>query len=112
MLRFCSAVVVSFILSLDVAHAASFACNRARAPDERAICADRGLNDSDVRMATMFELLSGLFAMGQRGDMGEAQQRWLVARHACGGHVACLRKSYARRIGELRAIYDQIDKPI
>ncbi len=94
------------------ARAASFDCDRARTPDERAICADRSLNDMDVKLTTTYDLLAGLFAMGTRGDLQDAQRSWLKARHDCGGDRACLRRSYVRRQGELQKYYDGISKPI
>ena len=44
----------------DSAHAASFDCNKARATDERAVCASRSLSEMDVEMAVRFEMLAGL----------------------------------------------------
>ncbi|HIF6691408.1 TPA: hypothetical protein ACX37Y_005148, partial [Serratia marcescens] len=46
------------------AQAASFDCAKAAGSDERAICANRTLNDLDVQMATKYQFLRGLFAMG------------------------------------------------
>jgi uncharacterized protein len=46
------------------AHAASFPCDKAEAPDEKAICAHLPLNDRDVEMATRFEILKAVLPMG------------------------------------------------
>ncbi|SVK52780.1 putative secreted protein [Acinetobacter baumannii] len=86
------------------AQAASFDCAKAAGSDERAICADRTLNDLDVQMATQYQFLRGLFAMGARGAMQDSQR--------CGGDTACLLKSYRTRIAELDDIYRRIDKPL
>ena len=69
--------------------------------DEKAICADRSLNDSDVKMVTMLSIVEGLVAMGSRGEMQDDQVAWLKARHACGGDRTCLAASYKGRIAAI-----------
>lgn len=94
------------------AGAASFDCRKASHADEKAICADRQLSELDVQMATTYRLLSGLFAMGARGAMGDAQLTWLDQRRACGADKACLKQRYRERLGALQKIYDGIKKPL
>ncbi|HWW27212.1 MAG TPA: hypothetical protein VNZ85_15120, partial [Caulobacter sp.] len=72
-----------------VAQAASFDCARARAPDEKAVCADRPLNDRDVRMSVLYEVNKRTLAMGGRGALIDAQQQWLRDRRSCGANRAC-----------------------
>lgn len=103
----CALTVLAF-----PAGAASFDCKQARHADEKAICADRQLSELDVQMATTYRLLSGLFAMGVRGDMGDAQLAWLDERRACGANKACLKQRYQERLAALQKIYDKIDKPL
>ena len=85
------------------AHAASFDCAKAAAPDEIAICAHRELDDADVEMATRYEMLLQLLAMGAAGDLRDAQKTWLASRQACGADLACLRSAYATRIAALKS---------
>lgn len=87
------------------ANAASFDCARARAPDERAICADRSLNDQDVRMATWLDVLGQVQLMGANGEMRDEQRVWLASRHHCGADRMCLVRTYDRRLGELTRNY-------
>ena len=94
------------------AEAASFDCARARAADERTICADRALNDQDVRMEVMFDFLRGLHAMGVAGAMRDEQRAWLVRRRTCEADRACLSRLYGARLRDLQAAYDAIDKPL
>jgi uncharacterized protein len=94
------------------AQAASFDCAKARAADEKAICASRELNDKDVTMATQYRLLKGLFAMGGQGAMQGQQQEWLKSRQACGGDVACLNQRYDQRLKQLDATWQRIDRPL
>lgn len=58
--------------------AASFDCSKARAPDERAICEDRELNDQDVRVAVLYQTTSHFLAMGARDEARAQQARWLA----------------------------------
>lgn len=63
-------------------------------------------------MATKYQFLRGLFAMGFRGEMQDRQNSWLAKRKQCGSDVSCLSNSYRQRIGELDAIYNKIDRPL
>jgi uncharacterized protein len=96
---------VMVTLGSRAAFAASFDCNRARLPDEKAICASRQLSELDVEMSVRFQMLTGLVAMGTRGNMQDEQQAWLQSRKACGGNRACLLAAYRRRIAMLKDDY-------
>lgn len=85
------------------AAAASFDCAKAASADEKAVCASCDLAQQDVRMATLYEVLTSLVAMGQRGDIQDRQQAFLKERAACGADEACLTKAYAQRIEVLQA---------
>ena len=89
----------------DSAHAASFDCNKARATDERAVCASRSLSEMDVEMAVRFQMLAGLVPMGTRGDMGDAQREFLRQRARCGAGNNCLTALYRARIIRLKTQY-------
>jgi len=106
MIRF--AVPVLVLLCATPAAAASFDCARAKAPDEKTICATRALNDADVKLATLYQVDGHLMAMGARGDMQDAQRTWLRRRQACKGDVKCLTKAYADRLADLQAAFDGI----
>jgi len=90
------------------ARATSFDCTRAHAPDEKAICASRALNDKDVRMSTLYEIDGHLVGMGRRGAMHDDQIAWLKARKACGAARACLNAAYDRRIAALRSVLEEV----
>lgn len=94
------------------AGAASFDCHNAKAADEKAICAHLALNDKDVEMATKYQFLKGLFAMGARGALQDSQQAWLKTRRQCAGSVSCLNSAYDRRLAELDNVYAGINKPL
>lgn len=92
----------------SAAWAASFDCTQAKQPDERAICASRALSEQDVEMAVRFEMLTGLVAMGTRGDMQDAQHDWLQRRSRCGASRSCLATAYRERIDVLKQQYQQL----
>ncbi len=106
MIRF--AVPALWLLVAMPAAAASFDCAKAKAPDEKAVCANRALNDADVRMDTLFHVDAQLMAMGGRGDLQEAQRDWMHKRQACKGDVKCLAKAYKDRLADLQAAFDDI----
>ncbi len=94
-------------------NAASFDCDRTDlAVDESAICGNRVLNDLDVKMATTFELISGLLPMGNRGKLQDDQSAWLKKRQACGGDATCLRNVYDERLKQFEDTYNNLGKPL
>lgn len=107
------AIALAAIALPDAASAASFDCEGASlAPDEKAICDTRALNDADVRMVTTFDILTGLVAMGARGEMQDQQLQWLKERQACGADVACIKAAYDKRMQQLDEAYKNISRPI
>ncbi|MGH8782033.1 lysozyme inhibitor LprI family protein [Paraburkholderia sp.] len=109
--RFVAAALCAAVLCTlpgGAAWAASFDCAQAKQPDERAICASRVLSEQDVEMAVRYEMLTGLVAMGTRGDMQEAQHDWLQRRARCGASRSCLASAYRERIDALKQQYQQL----
>ena len=108
-MRFSLIIPVLGVLLLTVpAKAASFDCTRAHAADERAVCASRMLSELDVEMAVRFDMLSGLVAMGTRGDMGDTQRAFLASRRRCSSDARCLTLLYHTRIAVLKNQYDAL----
>ena len=103
-------VVSAFALS-SPAFAADYApinCAAAASPAETTICKTYSLGQDEARMATLYGIATSLVAMGQRGDIGDAQRQWLKTRDACGSNVACLGNAYRTRIGELAKVIDAV----
>ncbi|MDM9629367.1 lysozyme inhibitor LprI family protein [Rhizobium sp. S152] len=95
------------------ARAASFDCEATELkPDEKTICADRTLNDADVKMVTTFDLLSGLLAMGSRGTLQDEQTAWLKKRQECAADAACIKATYDERMKQLDETYKKINRPL
>ena len=99
-----------FILLPGPAHAASFDCARARAPDEAAICANPRLSALDSEMGGLWYAYSRVpMLMGGNGDRGDEARAFLARRRACGANIACLTAAYRARIEALhRGIDDSM----
>lgn len=100
-------------LALGIGHAplavaASFDCRKATTTDEHAICRSCVLQQRDVEMATLYDVVTHLAAMGQRGDIQDQQTAWLARRRRCGGNDACLLKAYRDRIATLKQALQRI----
>lgn len=97
-----------FVSGAAPAAAASFDCRKARTADEKAICANRDLNDQDVRLDQLYGITRHLVPMGGRGAIMDDQRDWLQARKHCGGNQSCLAKSYDGRIRQLNTVMDRV----
>ncbi len=103
-------ILIAAVLALTATgvHAASFNCARAKSADERTICKTQALSDADVKMATLYDVDTHLVAMGQRGDIQDAQADFLKTRKACGKGTSCLKRAYDKRIKDLQDTFDAI----
>ena len=90
--------------------AASFDCTKAETADEKAVCADRALNDDDVEMAVLYSQLKPLLGMGAHGDLDDEQVAWLKRRAGCGDDRTCLSKAYQDRVRQLRGGFEALAK--
>ena len=95
-------------LGLTPASAASFKCAHLRLADEKAICADRRLNDLDVELAVRLDVIRHLVPMGTRGALMDDQQAWLRARHACHADRLCLVRRSGDRMEEINGALQRI----
>ena len=101
-----AALGCALLIAANSAHAASFDCAKAKAPDEKAVCANRSLNDLDVTMGELFSLDKRLLPMGGRDALIGEQQAFLKRRKACGAKVGCLTELYQKRVDALRNIIE------
>ncbi|MDO1585023.1 hypothetical protein Q2T52_23275 [Rhizobium oryzicola] len=103
----------SLVFQPTTAKAASFDCEKQQlADDEKAVCENRALNDLDVKMATTFDLLTELVAMGNRDTLKTEQTEWLKKRHACGSDIACIRSAYTSRQQQLEQVFKSLPRPL
>lgn len=104
------AFFIASLLALGFApagQAASFDCDKAGTADEKAVCADRALNDKDVKMGLLYDIDRHFMGMGARGALMDEQADWLKHRRACGSGHDCLNALYDQRIDSLRKFIDQ-----
>jgi len=104
-------IVVAAFASATAVLAADYApldCRQANAPALHAICSNYSLGQAEARMATLFGIATSLVAMGQRGDLIDAQRDWLAERDRCGDDTGCLHDAYGRRIRRLNGLIDDI----
>ncbi|MDZ3826861.1 MULTISPECIES: lysozyme inhibitor LprI family protein [Pseudomonas] len=97
---------MSVLIIGEASHAASFDCERASAADEKAVCANRALNDMDVSMALLYKLDRRFLPMGGRDALIGQQHAWLKKRSQCAADVKCLTDIYQQRIQVLQQIID------
>jgi uncharacterized protein len=83
-------------------------CSKAASAAETTICRTYSLGQAEAHMATLYGIAMALVAMGQRGDIGDAQRAWLQTREACGGKAGCLSNVYDARIEQLQKVIDDI----
>jgi uncharacterized protein len=104
-------VALSLLAAWVPARAADYApidCSNASSPAQRTICRSYPLGQAEARMATMFGIVTSLVAMGRRGDIDDAQRKWLKQRDACGDDGACIARAYQSRITALSSALDAI----
>lgn len=110
-LRHAGIVWVAILFQSSFAHAGGYApldCSKASSPAERTICRNYDLGQQEARTATLFAIATSLVAMGQRGDIQDAQRAWLKKRDVCGNDVSCLKKAYDARIRDLNGVIEGI----
>ncbi len=85
------------------AGAASFDCNKAKAPDEIAVCANPDLSALDSEMGGLWFAYSQVpLLMGMSGNRQDEAHAFLQTRAACGANVSCLTSAYTQRIAALK----------
>src|SRR5690606_34607066 len=73
-----------FSIPVVTAHAASFDCNKASTPFEKAICADEDLSAADERLARTYSYAIGGLSESALATMKNGQREWLAfAQRAC-----------------------------
>ncbi|RAI41946.1 lysozyme inhibitor LprI family protein [Rhodoplanes roseus] len=79
-------------------------CAKAETPADRTVCSTYTLGQDEARMATLYGIATALVAMGQRGDIQDAQRAFIREREACGADTGCLSRVYANRIRQLDGV--------
>jgi uncharacterized protein len=111
MQRLFTTLTLMILLTPVAARAGDYApleCSKAHGPAEKAICSSYALGQAEARVATLFGIATSLVAMGQRGDIKDAQRKWIETRDACGADESCLAAAYDVRIRALNGIIGTI----
>jgi uncharacterized protein len=111
MQRLFTTLAAAVLFTPCLAQASEYAplnCAKANSPAEKTICKSYALGQDEARAATLFGITTSLVAMGQRGDIKEAQRKWLQTRDACGESIPCLTGAYEERIRALNGVIDGI----
>ena len=105
-MRMPAALVAAAIAAATLASpagAASFDCNKAKAPDEIAVCANPDLSALDSEMGGLWFAYSQVpLLMGMSGNRQDEAHAFLQTRAACGANVSCLTGAYTQRIATLK----------
>ncbi|HEY0234236.1 MAG TPA: hypothetical protein VGC86_04155 [Afipia sp.] len=100
--------IAGFIAPANAAGYAPLDCGKASSPSDKTICANYDLGQFEARTATLFEIATSLVAMGQRGDIQDAQRTFISQRDACRNDISCIRNVYGTRIKQLEAVVSGI----
>lgn len=104
----CLAAVMTIATAASAADYAPIDCAKATTPADRTICGNYALGQDEARMATLYGVATSLVAMGQRGDIQDAQHAFIQTREACGADIGCLANVYAVRIRQLDGVIASI----
>ena len=94
-------LIASTLMAPTAAHAQSFNCNYAKAPDEVLICQNKDLAQADESMADKFFRLRQELRGGQLQRLNGMQAGWLAARMTCGRDYPCIDRMYEFRNAQL-----------
>jgi uncharacterized protein YecT (DUF1311 family) len=100
-------LILAPVVASSRAAAPSFACDKARSPTEKTICADPDLAAWDRSVANaVAKLIAGdsdYPAVDDIGAFREQQRGWLIERDTCRTNRSCLADSMAERLEDLLA---------
>ena len=92
-------------LAASSANAASFNCQRAVLPAEKAICGDANLSSLDERTTGMYFLIIGSGAPAATvAEVKDAQTKFSASRNACGANIDCLVSAYTTEMMFLKNV--------
>jgi uncharacterized protein len=92
-------------LAASSANAASFNCQRATLPAEKAICGDANLSSLDERTTGMYFLIIGSGAPAATvAEVKDARSKSLASRDACGANIDCLVSAYTTEVMFLKNV--------
>lgn len=88
----------------QIASAIPIDCSKAASINERALCADPFLLQTDARLDTLYEVSLRFIAPADRTDLIDSQRAWVKERERCGTDKNCMRAAYAKRASVFETI--------
>ena len=79
-------------------------CSKASTTNERTICADPFLLQTDARLDTLYDISTRLVSPAERDGLLDSQRAWVKEREQCGADKNCVRAAYAKRASIFEAI--------
>jgi uncharacterized protein YjbI with pentapeptide repeats len=86
------------------AHATSFSCAKATAPDTRAICNSADLSVADEKLAGLYKQAIQVLNGKDLQQLVASQHMWLGERATCKGDAVCITSEYDRRTKYLQSL--------
>jgi uncharacterized protein len=83
-------------------------CAKAATATEKTICSNYSLGQAEARMATLYQWTTSFLAMGQRGNIQDAQVAFIKKREGCGSNADCIRDGYSARIKEIETVMESV----
>jgi uncharacterized protein len=83
-------------------------CSIASAESDKTICNNYVLGQLEARTATLFDVVTSLVPMGQRGAIEDEQRAFIDRRAKCKSDADCLRVVYTARIDQLENALENI----
>ncbi len=87
-----------------IAPAIPIDCSKASTTNERTICTDPFLLQTDARLDTLYDISTRLVSSNERDGLLDSQRAWVKEREQCGTDKNCMRAAYARRASIFEAI--------
>lgn len=98
-------VTASLLLALpQIAAALPIDCSKAASGNERAVCADPFLLQTDARLDTLYDIALRLVSPAEHDSLVDSQRAWVKQCDVCGTDKNCMRAAYAKRAAVFEAI--------
>lgn len=95
-----SALIILLFALVSEIHAASFDCAKAKTSVEKLVCSDPSISALDDALNEEYETATAVNSDEENSSLRAQQKAWLASRNKC-ADIACLRRSYEKRIKEL-----------
>jgi uncharacterized protein len=106
--RLLSALLLA-VVSAQFAFALPSGRSKAATANERALCADPFLLQTDARLDTLYDIASRLVSAEDRSSLLDSQRVWVQQRELCGIDKNCMHAAYAKRASVFETILQRAE---